>query len=271
MAFIPVGGGRSIWAERHGAGSGPAVLFLHGAGSNAATWWQQLPTFAARHPCVTLDLRCFGRSAAPMDEFRHEHFVADVCAVLDHFVLPRVVVVGQSLGGMVGLRLALQQPERVAAFVACDSPLGIAHPAIAAALDQRVRRASAQTIEQRALGAWFLQREPERALLYAQINAFNPGTHSVAPADWQAAMNRLMDPAQLLPLSAVPALRMPVLWLVGREDPLVPLAAMQDCAAALPGSELAVVDDCGHSTYFEKPEVFNRLVLGFIARRVPGA
>ncbi|MBK9136367.1 MAG: alpha/beta fold hydrolase [Betaproteobacteria bacterium] len=115
------------------------VLFLHGAGSNAATWWQQLPAFMARHVCLTLDLRCFGRSAAPMAEFRHEHFVADVLAVLDHFEVPRAVVVGQSLGGMVGLRLALQHPARVAAFVACDSPLGVDQPAILDALERRAR------------------------------------------------------------------------------------------------------------------------------------
>lgn len=264
MAFIDVGG-RAIWAERQG--DGPAVLFLHGAGSNAATWWQQLPSFAARHTCITMDLRCFGRSVAPMSEFRHELFVADVLAVLDHFGVTRAVVVGQSLGGMVGLRLALQHADRVAAFVACDSPLGVDHPAIAQALERRAHTAAALTLEQRALGAWFLQRDPERAALYAQINAFNPGTHSVPPAEWRAAMNRLMDPAALLPMSALCDLRVPVLWLVGREDPLVPVAAMQDCVAQTPGSELVLVDDCGHSTYFEKPGVFNHGVLDFIARR----
>lgn len=264
MAFIDVGGCR-LWAEAQG--EGPAVLFLHGAGSNAATWWQQLPSFAAHHRCITMDLRCFGRSAAPMDEFRHELFVPDVLAVLDHFGVARTVVLGQSLGGMVGLRLALQHSQRVVAFVACDSPLGVDHPAIAQALERRVRNTSALKLEQRALGAWFLQRDPERAALYAQINAFNPGTHSVSPAEWRAAMDRLMDPANLLPMAALRGLNVPVLWLVGREDPLVPVAAMQDCAALAPGSELAVVDDCGHSTYFEKPAVFNHLVLDFIRRR----
>ena len=267
MAFIDAGG-RAIWAERHG--DGPAVLFLHGAGSNAATWWQQLPSFAARHTCLTMDLRCFGRSLAPMSEFRHELFVADAMAVLDHFGVATAVVVGQSLGGMVGLRLALQHADRVAAFVACDSPLGVDHPAIAQALERRARTATALTLEQRALGAWFLQRDPERAALYAQINAFNPGTYRVPAAEWRAAMDRLMDPAALLPMAALQGLRMPVLWLAGREDPLVPVAAMQDCAALSAGSELALVDDCGHSTYFEKPGVFNHRVLDFIARRAAG-
>lgn len=271
MPYVPSAatGGRALYAERHGD-SGVPVLFLHGAGSNAATWWQQLPAFAEKHVCLTLDLRCFGRSAAPMDEFRHEHFVADVLAVLDHFDVPRAVVVGQSLGGMVGLRLALQHAGRVAAFVACDSPLGVAQPAILEALERRARTAGSKTLEQRALGAWFLQRSPERAALYAQINAFNPGTHSTPPDEWRAAMDRLMDPVRLLPMAALRDITCPTLWLVGREDPLVPVSAMQEAASLAPGSELAVVEHCGHSTYFERPEVFNHLVLDFIARRVAG-
>lgn len=264
MCFVP-SGGRRLYVQVQG--DGPPLLLLHGAGSNAATWWQQLPAFTVRHRCVSMDLRCFGRSAAPMDEFRHELFVADVVAVLDHLGLDRVAVVGQSLGGMVGLRLALRHPARVSAFVACDSPLGVDHPAIAQALERRVRDADAQSLEQRALGAWFLQRHPEGAALYAQINAFNPGTHSVPVAEWQAAMARLMDPAQLLPFDALRGLRCPVLWLVGERDPLVPLQAMHDAQALVAGSELAVLADCGHSAYFEKPEAFNHRVLDFLARR----
>lgn len=259
--------GRAIYFERHGEGA-TAVLLLHGAGSNAATWWQQLPSFSARHTCVTLDQRCFGRSAAPMAEFRHAHLVADVLAVLDHLALPRVVIVGQSLGGMVGLRVALARADRVAAFVACDSPLGVDHPAILDALERRARTADALSLEQRALGAWFIQRHPELAALYGQINRFNPTTHSVAPQEWRDAMDRLLDPAHLLPMASLRDLRCPTLWLVGREDPLVPLQAMRDAAALAPDSELAVVDRCGHSTYFERPDVFNHLVLDFIARRV---
>jgi 3-oxoadipate enol-lactonase len=80
MAFVE-SRGRRIYYERHG--QGPAVLFLHGAGSNAATWWQQLPAFGARHTCLTMDIRCFGRSVAPLEEFTLDNFVADALAVLD--------------------------------------------------------------------------------------------------------------------------------------------------------------------------------------------
>lgn len=265
MPFLDRGAQR-LYFECHG--DGPPVLFLHGAGSNAATWWQQLPRFAARHACVTLDLRCFGRSAAPLSGFTYGYFVDDVLALLDHLRLPRVMLVGQSLGGMVGLRLALQHPQRVAGFAACDSLLGVDLPALTEPFRRRPASAAGVQIEQRALGPWFRGRHPARAALYAQINAFNPSAHSVPAPDWQAALRALTDAAQLLPLAALDTLQVPTLFLVGRDDPLVPPAALAQVLARVAGSEFRELPNAGHSAYFEQPEAFNDCVLDFIARRV---
>lgn len=255
--------GRDLYVESQGAG--PAVLFLHGAGSNAATWWQQLPVFAPRHQCLTVDLRCFGRSAAPTSEFRMDLFIADVLAVLDQQGIARCTIVGQSLGGMIGLRLALQHAERVAAFVACDSTLAIDHPVLLDRLAQRSVAMAGASIEQRSLGAWFLRERPDLAALYAQINHFNPSAHSIPADDWRAALSGLMQPQDLVPLQALPSLRCPTLFVVGAEDPLVPAAVMHEVSALVPASEVAVIPDAGHSAYFEQAAQFNRLVLDFIA------
>lgn len=265
MPFLDRGAQR-LYFECHG--EGPPVLFLHGAGSNAATWWQQLPCFAARHRCVTTDLRCFGRSAAPLAGFGYAHFVDDVLALLDHLRLERVMLVGQSLGGMIGLRLALQHPARVAGFAACDSLLGVDLPALLQPFRDRPPAARGTQIEQRALGPWLRANDPARAALYAQINAFNPSAHGVPAEAWQAAVRALTDPAHLLPLAAVDALALPTLFVVGHDDPLVPPAALAQVAARVAGSEFAEIAQAGHSAYFEQPETFNDRVLDFIGRRV---
>lgn len=257
--------GRPVYYERHG--QGPAVLFLHGAGSNAATWWQQLPAFAARHTCITMDIRCFGRSVAPVEEFALPLFVADALAVLDAEGIARAAVVGQSLGGMVGLQLALHHAPRVAALVACDSSLAIDHPVLVDRVARRLASTRAVGVEQRSLGAWFLQQHPERATLYAQINHFNPSAHSIAAPQWNAAVAALLDASRLTPTAALRDLACPTLLLVGSEDPLVPATAMHDVAALVPDSQCVVVPQAGHSAYFEKPEEFNRQVLDFLARR----
>lgn len=258
--------GRPIYYERHG--KGPALLFLHGAGSNGATWWQQLPAFTPHYTCLLMDIRCFGRSAAPTSEFRLPLFVQDVIALLDHEEISRAALVGQSLGGMIGLRTALDHPQRVSAFVACDSSLAIDHPRQLEILDRRLESASALSIEQRSLGRWFFENQPALAMLYAQINHFNPSAHSIPPQAWRAAMQGLHRPEDLTPMSALPRLACPLLLLVGREDPIVPVDIMEEVAARVPGSELAVIDDAAHSAYFEQAATVNGTVLEFLERRL---
>lgn len=257
--------GRKIYYER--CGRGPAVLFCHGAGSNAATWWQQLPLFSARHTCLTMDIRCFGRSPAPLEEFSLNNFVHDLICLLDQEDIERVTLVGQSLGGVIGLKAALTQPQRLAAFVACDTPLGIRHPLLLDILSKRQISQQGTAIEQRALGRWFLEAHPDKAELYAQINHFNPSTYAMLPEQWSAALTLLMQPERLIEVETLRKVTCPTLVLVGSEDPIVPVTVAREVADLVPDAELAIVDDAGHSTYFEKPAEFNQVVLEFIGRR----
>ena len=268
MPFAP-SHGRDIYYERHG--QGPAVLFCHGAGSNAATWWQQLPTVSREFTCITIDTRCFGRSVAPLEEFDLALFVDDVLAVLDAERIDRVALVGQSLGGMIGLRMALQHPGRVSTFVACDTSLAVDHPALIDAMARRAVAAQALTVEERSLGRWFLQNHPERAALYAQINHFNPSAYAFTSEGWGAAVSGLMAPHNLLPMDRLRDVACPTLLIVGSEDPLVPVDVVHEFARHIAHSEVRVIDQAGHSAYFEKADEFNGYLMDFLRRYAVGA
>lgn len=265
MPFL-TSNGRDIYYERHG--QGPALVFLHGAGSNGATWWQQLPVFTQRYTCVLMDIRCFGRSVAPTTEFQMTHFVDDLIALLDQEKIEQAALIGQSLGGMIGLKTALQHPSRVSAYVACDSSMAIDHPRQVQILHDRLRQVVGMAIEQRSLGQWFLKNRPAHAALYAQINHFNPSAHRIPAAQWQAAMTGLNQKDSLTPMAQLREVACPTLLLVGREDPIVPVDIMQEVQALIPDCELTVIDDAAHSAYFEQPEVFNTSVMDFLARRL---
>lgn len=264
MPFV-VSQNRSIYYERHG--QGPALVLLHGAGSNAATWWQQLPLLSAHFTCYTMDIRCFGRSVAPPDELQIPLMVQDLLAMLDQEGVQKAALLGQSLGGMVGLRAAVHHPDRVAALVACDTSLAVDHPDQLALLDKRITAVAAMSIEQRSLGRWFIENRPDLVALYAQINHFNPSTHSVPPAQWRAAMQGLNQPHNLVPMAALNTLACPVLVVVGRDDPIVPQAFVDDVVARVPDVALCVVENAAHSAYFEQAAVFNERVLAFLLER----
>jgi len=269
MPFAPSSSGRSIYYERSGTGTGPVVLFCHGAGSNIASWWQQLPSFGAQHPCLAIELRCFGRSAAPIEEFQLSNFVDDVIAVLDHAGVDRVAFVGQSLGGMVGLRTALWHPERVSAFVAAGSSLAIDHPLLVESVAGHLQRVPVASIEQRAFSAWYNAEHPQLAALYAHIGRFNPNAHSIGREAWSAAMASLNTAQSLLPTDVLRGLACPVLFILGSADPVVPLQAVEAIQPLVACSEKVVLAHSGHVAYYEQPQVFNAAVLDFLARQLP--
>lgn len=264
MSFVQVDDMR-IYYERHG--NGPAVVFCHGAGSNAATWWQQIPSFAREFTCIAIDHRCFGRSVADLSLFKPDLFVQDLLAVLDAERIDKAALVCQSLGGMAGVRLALSHPARVWAFVSCDSPLAIDHPVMVENVARFLASAQATEIEDRALSQTFVKTRPELAFLYQQINRFNPFVY--APGNglgWGARLQALSAPAYLLPTNRLRELQAPTLFVVGNEDPVVTPEVVRDVAAYVPRAEIVEIGGAGHSPYFEQAPSFNQAVLDFLRR-----
>ena len=109
-------------------GEGAPILFAHGGGGNAASWFAQMAYFRATHQCIAFDHRGFGRSRYEAERFEPDLYADDVRAILDALGVPSAHIVAQSLGALTAVRLALRSPERVRSLVLCNSPLGIAEP-----------------------------------------------------------------------------------------------------------------------------------------------
>jgi 3-oxoadipate enol-lactonase len=110
--MIAVDGGE-VWADDSG-GDLPPLVLLHPGVGDSRIWEPLLPALTAEHRVIRYDARGFGRSPAPTTKFT---LLADLIAVLDHFALDGVPIVGCSQGGASALALALAQPGRVEALV----------------------------------------------------------------------------------------------------------------------------------------------------------
>ena len=97
MAFMVKDGFRLYYEDTGGVG--PTILFLHGAGGNHLSWWQQVPVFAEEYRCVTVDQRGFGQSPDVAGGPGPAALGADALALLDHLGIARVAMVAQSMGG----------------------------------------------------------------------------------------------------------------------------------------------------------------------------
>src|SRR2546427_12387102 len=97
MAFMVKDGFRLYYEDTGGVG--PTILFLHGAGGNHLSWWQQVPVFAEEYRCVTADQRGFGQSPDVSGGPGSSALGGDAIALLDHLGIAQAAVVAQSVGG----------------------------------------------------------------------------------------------------------------------------------------------------------------------------
>jgi pimeloyl-ACP methyl ester carboxylesterase len=96
--------------------TGPPLVLLHGVGDNALDWQWVMPTLARTRRVYALDLPGSGGSINPDIDYSPAFFTQFLSAFLDALEIERTAVVGNSLGGLVSLRLALSEPSRVSAL-----------------------------------------------------------------------------------------------------------------------------------------------------------
>lgn len=228
-------------------GSGPAIIFAHGAGGNHLSWWQQVPVFAKSYRCVAFDHRGWGRSI-PTGGPGPAAFVDDLIALMDELRIEQAALVAQSMGGWSCLGAAVRAPERVAALVMADTIGGLMTDAIRPSWEATRARLQREGLATLAFDQSLRERDPALAFLYDEIMALNPPRD---PALTGALAEVAPEP------DAVAKLSMPILWIVGGNDPLIPPEAMRAAHAHLPGSQYYEIPATGHSVYFERATEFN--------------
>ena len=250
--------GASLYYEVHGEprDGQPAVVFVHGSGGSALSWWQQLPVFAAQHRVVAFDHRGFFRSTCAADALDPREFASDLAAILDDAGVERAALVCQSMGGWTGLAFALAHPDRTAALVLAGTPGGISTPLIDRDRAEVPKRIGERGFLGMALARDFIRRDPVRSFLYERIGALNP------PATLPSVLPKLA--AQQVAPAQLGDFRVPTLIVVGTDDAFFSVEGLREVAGVIPGARFVVLEGAGHSAYFERPEQFNPIVQTYL-------
>lgn len=252
------------------AGSGPALVFLHGWSLAASLFRTQLSHFSTRHTVVLLDFRNHGASPPCFDGADLTSLANDLGEVMALLDLDKPVVVGHSMGAAVCWEhLLLHGNDRIRGLISIDQP-----PCMVAAEDwpvpQRLAAGSAFTREEldeycSLVGNPLLRRRFVDAIagpgcpvqIRQELLLASP---SLQP-DFAARL--LLDAATRDWREAVTQLRVPTLVIAG-EHSNVPPQSQQWLAQAMPNATVAVMPDTGHVMFLTHPQSFNRLVEGFI-------
>jgi 4,5:9,10-diseco-3-hydroxy-5,9,17-trioxoandrosta-1(10),2-diene-4-oate hydrolase len=259
------------------AGEGPPLVLLHGAGNNSLDWRWVMPALAATHRVYAPDLPGSPDSARPAADYSPAFFGRFVAGFLDALGIERAAMVGNSLGGLVALRVALSEPARVRALVLVDSAgLGYAvNPAFTSVNVPGLGEA-AMPFWRTPVGAY--QRGWGRtALLFAHP----PGS---VPREWLAEQCRLaLRPGYLeahltalralvgpfgqreVLLDRLSLLEVPTLVVWGERDRVFPCSQAKRAVVRLREGSLAVIPGYGHMPHVECPDRFLAALEGFLA------
>jgi pimeloyl-ACP methyl ester carboxylesterase len=260
-------------------GSGPPVVFIHGLSGSWQNWLEQLPVFAREHRVIAFDLPGFGSSEMPADKITISGYGRFVDALLDELGIAGAAIVGNSMGGFIGIEVAIQFPERVERLVLV-SAAGLSIEYL------RNERAIAvlNAIENRlaAYTGWVasrsdaLARRPGARRMIFGIVAHRP---DLLPAPLVAEQVRGSGKPGFVPaldaLTDYPIrdrlgeIACPVLIVWGSEDKLVPARDADEFARLIPNSRKVVWPETGHVAMLERPEAFNALLEAFLAEE-PG-
>jgi pimeloyl-ACP methyl ester carboxylesterase len=247
-----------IYYETHG--SGPALMLVHGSGGHHATWWQQVPYFARYFTVILPNLRGFGKSSSFPGGPDIQELHNDIRAVLDDAAIERAVILGQSIGALPGLKLAVAEPRRVAGVVLAHSLGGIGDPELKRLAAADRKKAEALPVLDRLMSKDFQIKRPEMAWLFREMGTFN-----------EAKMQDLRNLAAGGPsIDEVNLSGVPLQLLGGGSDPGLSPATLRRAHEKLRHSTLTIVPDGPHSLYWECADVFNRAVHQFLETVFPG-
>jgi 3-oxoadipate enol-lactonase len=187
--------------------------------------------------------------------------VSTLLARLDE---PPAHVVGLSLGGCVGLALALRAPERVRSLTLVNTFARLRPAGPAAVLRLAVRLALLATAPMSAVGALVargLFPRPEQAALYAAAaRSLGRSSRRAYFAGFRAVLGFDVR-------SALVGVRCPTLVVAGTDDATVALDLKETLARTIPGSRWVIVPCSGHATNADQPEAFNATLRDFLAAR----
>jgi pimeloyl-ACP methyl ester carboxylesterase len=254
-----------------GSGSAPPFVLLHGIGGCWQNWIQNIPRLALERRVIALDFPGFGESTLPRRPLTLSHEAAVVDDLCERLSVDRVVLVGNSMGGMIACDVAARFPARIERLmlaapggVSTANPLhGLSiAPQMVALQSVRVQRALARVRGRTAEHPLKLIIEHPRSLERGLARAaLGPG--GSRPGFGLISLDLALGGTQRGFRDRLRSIGCPTLIVWGRNDRLLPVRDASAFARAIADSRTVLWHDTGHVPMLEHPREFNRLALDF--------
>ncbi|TMK53707.1 MAG: alpha/beta fold hydrolase [Actinobacteria bacterium] len=242
-------------------GSGPVLLFIHGFPFDRTMWVAQLAGLAKIRTAVAVDLRGHGLSDVMSGgDFSMDLFADDVAKTLDAIGADKADIVGLSMGGYVLFSFWRRHPERARSLIFIDTKAEADADEAKAGREKTAETAASQGMQPiyETLASKVVGSSPS-VEVQDKLKEMMLGTApEVAAADALAMRDRADSTADL------PNITVPVLWLHGEEDALMPIEGARASAAKVPGAKFVSIPKGGHVSPMENPEAVNAAIQEFL-------
>jgi pimeloyl-ACP methyl ester carboxylesterase len=258
------------------AGSGDALILLHGIGATAETFARNVMPLSAHFDTRAIDLLGHGLTGTIAGALSKDAFVEHVVDYMDAAGIERAHLIGVSLGGWLAMWTALLHPARIGKVV------NVVGAHLNVPVDESDRQQAQAGLERLQRLTRQFVNEPTRENLRARLGYVFHHPERDLPeelVDLRSALHRLSTnakqveafvgnpgPENLLTPEVLATVSQPTLLLWTDHNPSTAAVAAKTAVTYLPKGEFALMTDCGHWPQWEDPATFDRIVTAFLTR-----
>ncbi len=267
QGFIDVDGRRTRYLHA-GSRSQPTLVLLHGSAGHAEAYVRNLDAHGRHFSTWAIDMLGHGYTDGPGHPLEVAHYVEHLLGFLNAIGVERTHLSGESLGGWVATRAAIDHPERIDRLALNTTGGSQADLEVM----QRIRTLSMAAAENpdwetvRARILWLMADKTRnyddiiasRQAIYGRPDFVGAMSDIMALQDPEIRARNIITPAEYGRIQA------PTLVLWTSADPTADGTEGRRIASMIPGAEFVVIDGCGHWPQYEDPEAFNRIHVDFL-------
>lgn len=244
----------------------PAIMFGHGLLFGGWMFRPQIAALREDYRCVTIDWRGQGDTPPAAGGYDMETLTADAVALIQELGIAPVHWAGLSMGGFVGLRIAARHGKLLRSLALLGTSAGPEERRKAAEYKRLAwvyrlvgMRPVVGRVKTHMFGPAFLADPASQALVDEWVSRLNG-------SEWSAIFKAVLGVANRTPVDQeIAGITVPTLVISGADDRPIPPARATEIAALIPGAQLHIVPDCGHSSTLEQPGTITGLLREFLA------
>lgn len=241
--------------ELEGPEDAPVLVLSSSIGSSLGMWDEQMDALRERFRVLRYDHRGHGKSPVLSGPYSMEELGRDVLSTMNSLGVERFHFCGLSLGGMVGMWVASEAPERVEKLILCSTAAELGPPSMWDERIEAVNSGGMESLVDAVMERWFTPGFADDKKVERMRRLFL----ETSPEGYAACSAAIRD---MDLRDGLPSIKADTLIISASEDPATPPERGEEIKNAIPNARMAVILDASHIANVERPERFTKEVLG---------